>query len=210
MAEHKTMNTIIHAALRRDLARFDAALADFPGTQERADQLWTAWENYSHQLHVHHEGEETIFFPALQEVGADAALVGDLDGEHQRMAAALDAATTAMEALRLNPSADNASAARESVVAFGAIMNDHLAHEERDLEPFAAANLKGTPQAKAAQRAVRKSMKGQAGTFFAWLTDGAGPDERKALTKEIPAPALFVIKGVGGRDYRRRIAPVWS
>ncbi len=210
MAEHQTMNTIIHAAFRRDLARFDAALAAFPGTQDRADQLWTAWENYALQLHHHHEGEETIFFPAMQELGADVALVGDLDGEHQRMAAALDAATTAMQALRQSPSADNASAARESVIAFGTIMHDHLAHEERDLEPFAAANLKGSPQGKAAQAAVRTSMKGQTGTFFAWLSDGAGPDERAALTKEIPAPVLFVIKTIGGRDYRRRIAPVWS
>ncbi len=209
MTQHRTMNTVIHAALRRDLARFDAALADFPGTQERADQLWTAWENYAHQLHVHHEGEETIFFPALQEVGADASLVGELDGEHQQMAAALDAATTAMQALHQSPSADNASAAGESMAAFGTIMNSHLDHEERDLEPL-AANLKGTPQGKAAQSAVRKSMKGQAGTFFAWLTDGAGPEERAALAKEIPAPVLFVIKAVGGRDYRRRIAPVWT
>lgn len=209
MTEHKTMNTIIHAAFRRDLARFDAALADFPGTQERADQLWTAWENYAHQLHQHHEDEETIFFPAMQEVGADLTLVGELDGEHQQMAAALEAATTTMQALREAPSADNASAARESMAAFGSILDHHLAHEERDLEPFAAAHHKGTPQYKAAQAAVRKSMKGQAGTFFAWLTDGAGPAERSALGKEIPPPVLFVIRQVGGRDYRRRVAPVW-
>lgn len=210
MTEHKTMNTIIHAALRRDLARFDAALADFPGTRDRADQLWAAWENYEHQLHKHHEGEETIFFPALQEVGADVVLVNDLDGEHQRMTGALEAATTAMKALHHSPSADNASAARESITAFGTIMNDHLDHEERELEPFAAANLKGTPQGKAAQAAVRRSMKGQAGTFFAWLSDGAGPAERTALSQEIPAPVLFAIRTFGGRDYRRRIAPVWT
>jgi hypothetical protein len=210
MAVHQSMNTIIHAAFRRDLERFDAALAAFPGTQERADQLWTAWENYAHQLHQHHDDEETIFWPAMQEVGADASLVVELDGEHERMAAALEAATAAMGALHESPTADNASAARESVAAFGAILTDHLAHEERDLEPFAVANLKGTPQFKAAQAAVRRSMKGQAGTFFAWLSDGAGPDERSALGKEIPPPVLFVIRRFGGRDYRRRIAPVWS
>src|SRR5688572_24472051 len=136
------MNTIIHAAFRRDLARFDGALGAFPGSQARADQLWAAWDNYAHQLHQHHEDEETIFFPALQEVGAEESLVGDLDGEHKRMAAALEAATTAMQALRQSPSADNTSAAREAVTAFGAILNEHLAHEERDLEPFAVANFK--------------------------------------------------------------------
>ena len=210
MTEHQTMNTIIHAAFRRDLTRFDDALAAFPGSQARADQLWAAWDNYAHQLHQHHEDEETIFFPAMQEVGADVALVGDLDGEHKQMAAALTAATTAMRALQQGPSADNASAARESVAAFGTILHDHLAHEERDLEPFAVANLKGTPQWKATQSAVRKAHKGNTGTFIAWLSDGAGPDERTALAKEVPTPVLFVIKTFGGRDYRRRIASVWS
>ena len=210
MTEHRSMNTIIHAAFRRDLARFDDALATFPNTQERADQLWTAWENYSHQLHQHHHDEETIFFPAMRQLGADESLVGDLGGEHQRMAAALDAATATMQALHRAPTADNASAAREAMAAFGAILDEHLAHEERDLEPWAVANLKGTPQFKAAQAAVRKSMKGQAGTFFSWLYDGAGPDERAALSQQVPAPVLFVIKKIGGRDYRRRVAPVWS
>lgn len=46
--EHRTMNTIVHAAFRRDLARFDAALAAFPdGDQRRADELGRAWDLYA-------------------------------------------------------------------------------------------------------------------------------------------------------------------
>jgi hypothetical protein len=210
MTEHKTMNTIIHTALRRDLARFDAALADFSGTQARADQLWTAWENYRFQLQQHHHDEETIFFPALREVGADETLVGEMDDEHHQMLTGLEAATAAMQALRQSPTADNAHSARESVASFGAILTQHLDHEERDLEPFAAAKLKGSPQGKAAAAAVRKAQKGNLGTFIAWLLDGADPGTRAALSREIPAPVVFVIDRIGGRDYRRRIAPVWS
>jgi hypothetical protein len=210
VTEHQTMNTIIHAALRRDLARFDAALEAFPGSQARADQLWTAWENYAHQLAQHHDDEETIFWPALRELGADGSLVGDLDGEHQRMLSGLEAATEAMKAIHADPTADNASTAREAVGAFGAILTQHLDHEERDLEPFAAATLKGSPQGKAAGKAVRQAQKGQTGTFFAWLLDGADDDARAALSREVPAPIVFLISRLGGRDYRRRIAPVWS
>ena len=68
----------------------------------------------------------------------------------------------------------------------------------------------GSPQCKTTQAAVRKATRAQTGTFFAWLSDGAGPDERAALAKEMPAPVMFVISQVGGRDYRRRIASVWS
>lgn len=198
MAVHQTMNTIIHAALRRDLARFDAALADFPGSQERADQLWAAWENYAHQLHQHHRDEETIFWPALRELGADESLVGDLDGEHQRMLDGLEAASEAMRALHQGPTADNARTARDALTSFGAILIEHLDHEERDLEPFAAAALRGSPQGKAAGAAVRKSKRGQTGTFVAWLLDGADADTRAGLSGEIPAPVVFMINRLGG------------
>ena len=209
MTEHQTTNTIIHAAFRRDLARFDAALEAFPDSQERADQLWTAWGNYSHQLHQHHEDEETIFFPALQEVGAEESLVGDLDGEHKRMAAALDSATTAMQALQQSPSADNASAAREAVAAFGTILNDHLAHEERDLEPF-GADHQDTRQHKAAVAKARKSHTEGAGTFFAWLADTDDPAIAAALRREVPRPVLFLLTTLGGRSYKRCSAAAWS
>ena len=39
-----TMNDIVHAAVRRDLARMEAALRAFPdGDGERARQLQRAW-----------------------------------------------------------------------------------------------------------------------------------------------------------------------
>ena len=51
MTEHKTLNTVIHAAFRRDLGRFGAALGSFPdGFQARADQLKAAWDQFSYQL----------------------------------------------------------------------------------------------------------------------------------------------------------------
>src|SRR4029078_9357924 len=94
------MNTIIHAAFRRDLARFDAALGEIPdGSQERAAQMVTAWHTLAPQLHHHHENEETIFWPAFRELGADEALTSDLGGEHARMLAALDHADAVVRAL---------------------------------------------------------------------------------------------------------------
>src|SRR5690242_5501735 len=100
MPTHMSMNTVIHAAVRRDLARFREALVDFPvGSTARARQLQTAWANFSSQLHHHHEGEEEIFWPALRALGADEALVSDLGGEHQRMIAALQRTDAAVGAL---------------------------------------------------------------------------------------------------------------
>jgi hemerythrin-like domain-containing protein len=210
MTEHMTMNTVIHAAFRRDLQRFDQAFAAFPdNSQERADQLVRAWDNFSHQLHHHHQDEETIFWPAFQQLGADDALTSDLGGEHARMLDALDHADTVVRRLSRDPSATQAASARAAVGELSEILLEHLAHEEAELEPWAAERT-ATPQFKAARVAVRKAHKGEAGTFVAWLMDGAGPDEVAAMKREMPGPVVSVLNLVPGRSYRRAIAPVWA
>lgn len=210
MTEHSSMNTIIHAAFRRDLARFGDALAGFPpGSRARSAQLAIAWDNFASQLHHHHMDEETIFFPAFRDLGVDEGLIRSLDTEHAAMAAALEQATATMQALHADPSADNAAAARSAIDQLATVMGTHLDHEERDLEPFAARHS-ATPQFNAAQSKVRKAHKGGTGTFMAWLMDGADPDTIAALRKQIPPPVLFVLSRIAGRHYRRQIAPSWT
>lgn len=210
MTEHRTLNTVIHAAVRRDLRRFDEALAQFPDrARARADQLTTAWDHLSYQLHRHHEDEETFFWPAFEQLGVDASLVEELQGEHDQMVAALARADASMKTFGLDPTSGNTAAARRAVVELGRVLDDHLAHEERTMEPFSATH-KDTKEHKAAEAAARKAHTEGSGTFFAWLNDQCDLDAARALRREVPAPVLFLILRVGGRDYNRRIASAWA
>jgi hypothetical protein len=49
----------------------------------------------------------------------------------------------------------------------------------------------------------------RAGTFFAWVSDGATPDELAIIKRDIPGPVRTIIGGVFGRKYRREVASVW-
>ncbi len=208
--EHQTMNTIIHAAFRRDLARLDRALATFtPGSRVRADQITDTWDNFSFQLRHHHEDEEMIFWPALRQLGAPDDLAGELEEEHEKMLAAVEHAEGSMAAFHVDPTVDRTRAAHNALTALSDVLLAHLAHEERDMEPISAANHK-SPQIKHAQRVVQKAHKGNTGTLFAWLSDDADADVKAGLRREIPAPVLFLIRTIGGRDYNRRIASIWS
>jgi len=210
MTEHKTMNTIIHAAFRRDIARISDALAAFPaGSRQRADQLGAAWGNLAMQLHHHHEDEEAIFWPVLRQGGKNDAVIGELEGEHQAMLAALDTADGAMKNFVADPSSEAQASAQSSVGALRSVLDSHLAHEERDLEPVGAAMV-GTKELKTAIAATRKKRSSVAGTFFSWLQDGAGPDEITALRHEVPPPVLFMLTKLKGGDYRKRVAAVWK
>jgi hypothetical protein len=208
--EHRTMNTVIHAALRRDLGRLEGALdgitpADAPA---RAPQLTAAWNNVAHQLHVHHQDEETLFWPAFRELGVDQTLIEELEAEHETMVAALVSAEAAMERFGANPTVSTTGAAQGAIAELHRVLDAHLEHEERDLEPFGAEH-KESRQHKAAVARARKSHTEGVGTFFAWLGDTDDPQIASALRREVPAPVLFLLTKLGGRTYRRRVAPAW-
>lgn len=210
VAEHLTMNTVIHAAVRRDIARFIDALEAFPvGSRPRAEQLDHAWRFLDAQLEHHHRGEEEIFWPALRKLGADEALVGDLNGEHDRMAQAMTLTRDAMAELAAEPSQTHVDKARAAFSTLTDSIETHFAHEERDLEPV-MVELADTPEIKQASVEIRKTQSlPSAAVYLAWLLDGASPDERAYLNSALPRPVVAILPRVLGRSYSR-VAATWN
>jgi hemerythrin-like domain-containing protein len=210
MAEPLSMNRVIHAAVRRDLTRLDAALgAVSDGDTRRALQLQRAYAALHEQLSHHHRQEDAIVFPALERLGIDAALVAEMDSEHHAMADALDETATAMRRYATSGSAADAAAARESVRSTTHVVERHLAHEEAELEPLMEP-YKEDPVYKQAEKDLRKGPVTQAGVFFAWLTDGMEPHVQSSLRSYVPPPVVLVLSKVFGRRYHREVAPAWK
>ena len=204
-----SMNKAIHGAVRRDLDRFVAALGAFrPGDRERAAQLSTAWANFDDQLQHHHEGEHRIAWPALAAVGVDRELLATMDTEHDAMAAALARARMTLDALSRTAGAAESAAALAAVEDLRAVTVHHLDHEESELEGVYQAN-RDSPEIKAMGKAFGRISPARGGRFFAWVLDGASPEERGAVTRDVPGPVITIIGGVFGRGYRKKIAPVW-
>jgi Hemerythrin HHE cation binding domain len=209
MAE-MSMNMAIHGAFRRDLARFIAALSSFPpGDVRRGTQIAAAWSNFDDQLSHHHTGEHEIAWPALTAVGASPSLLDTMDVEHDAMAAAIVDVRAAVPALMRSASADDVSTARAAFERLQAVTIAHLDHEEAELEPVYLAN-RDTPELKAMGRAFGKVSPARGGRFFAWVTDGASPEELAAVKRDVPGPVFAVIGGIFGRGYRKEIAPLWK
>ena len=205
-----SMNRVIHAAFRRDLGRFEDALATIAdGDSRRAEQLSVAWANFYGQLTYHHTSEHKIAWPALRQIGVTDEQITQFDAEHERMAAALKVADDAMRTLKRTPTGDNARAAREAVANLRAVALEHLEHEEADVESLYLTK-KDSPEMKAMGRQFSRDLRlPAAGTFFAWLRDGASGDELAALRETVPGPVITIIGRVFGGTYRRTVAPVW-
>ena len=206
------MNDIIHAAVRRDLARMTAALQAFPdGDQARARALQRAWQTLWNQLHHHHMGEDAYVFPYLRQLGPDVldpALLDAMDAEHEAMAASIQAAGASIDALAAEPTAARAEAAHAAVVTATEVTDRHLVHEETDAVPAITARMH-TPEWKAIEKQLRKSPLSMSGEMFAWLEDGTEPHVQQALAATVPAPVRFVLSRVAGRSYHREVAPTW-
>jgi hemerythrin-like domain-containing protein len=209
MAE-MSMNKAIHGAFRRDLTRFMSALSSFPpGDVKRGNQLAAAWSNFDDQLTEHHKGEHEIAWPALTAVGASPTLLASLDAEHDSMAAAIVDVRAAVPALERAASTDDVSTARAAFERLEAVTVAHLEHEEAELEPL-YLEKKDTPEIKAMGRAFGKVSPARGGRFFAWVTNGASPEEMAAIKRDVPGPVLTIIGGIFGRGYRKDIATVWT
>ncbi len=206
-----SMNKVIHGAVRRDLGRFRVALDTYrDGDRQRAEALYRAWANFDAQLTEHHEGEHEIAWPAMTAIGITEQTISSFDAEHEQMAADLAATGEAMAALRRTATRADADAAAAAMLTLQTTTVSHLDHEEQETEP-AFAQHEGDPAlTEMGRKFSRRTGPAKAGVFFAWVQDGATPEERAALASSVPRPVLAVLGGLFGRRYRTEVAPVWS
>ncbi|MCA0145107.1 hemerythrin domain-containing protein [Blastococcus sp. LR1] len=210
MAGPMTMNRVIHAAVRRDLQRLSTALDDWQdGDRGRGTELARAFANLHAELHHHHVSEDTHIWPMLASVGVDAELLATMESEHEAMAETLAQTSTALDSLAATGSTADALGAKASVGRTQEIVEQHLRHEEDELEPQLAPHH-DSAQWKAVEKKLRSRPLGETGRFFAWLTDGMGDPERQFLRSTIPPPVVTVLTRTFGRRYTREIAPCWE
>lgn len=205
-----TMNRLIHIAVRRDLARIEGGLRGLrEGDRARADLIQRTWDNLRAQLTRHHEGEDTYIWPWLLSLGVDPDLLAAMESEHEALAAALRESGSAISTACASASHERASEAADVVARARGVVDQHLAHEESELEPLLAPHV-DSPGWKDVEKKLRGSSPVRAGHFFAWVQDGATADERAYLRSVVPGPVLLVLGRVLGRGYSSKIASGWS
>src|SRR3954471_4625392 len=116
MTEILSMNGAIHAAVRRDLDRLEAALRVLSdGDRERVAELLRAWEFLDAELVHHHEQEDELVWPVLEQLGVDHLLLAEMESEHGAMREALEQTGEQMTRLGRTAKAAEALAAADSV-----------------------------------------------------------------------------------------------
>lgn len=153
------------------------------------------------ELTHHHESEDALIWPFLQRRGVDPGILAEMEAEHATMKDSLGSASSAIDGVVASPTTHAAAAC-------SVVVERHLQHEERDVEPI-LAGLEDDAEWKATARKLRPDSIVDAANSLAWMQDGAGERERSSLRASIPGPVVTLLTLLLGRRYRREVAPVW-
>jgi hemerythrin-like domain-containing protein len=183
---------------RRDLGRFARALQQLRGEDSsKAAALRDEWKNYHTTLHGHHHSEDTGVFPSIaaQHESARETIEG-LSADHRRIDPLLERGDAAFAEL------PNSAAAIVVVGELQALLEPHLATEEREVLPF-LRELKTFPPPPN-DEALAMYAEG-----FAWAMQGIAPDVLEKVYAMLPG-ALRARIPAARAAFEARSEHVWG
>jgi hemerythrin-like domain-containing protein len=164
-----------HHGFRRDLSRFQRALEKVArGDGSRIEALRDEWKNLCMTLHAHHHAEETGIFPdIITKQPSLGAVIDQLSADHLRIDPLLDRGEAAFAKL---PDTKQALAIVDELLA---LLDPHLATEEREIIPF----LRGAKSFPAPPNEEMLSMYAQG---FAWAMQGIAREVLEQVERMLP------------------------
>lgn len=133
----------IHDTLRKEFASLPLRVKGTPvGETERAGIVGGHVILMLDILQVHHEGEDAVLWPLLEERAPDDIdEVERLKGQHVAMEETMVRARAQASAWMADPSIDNRSGLHTTLIALERELLDHLSHEETEILPVVAVTL---------------------------------------------------------------------
>src|SRR5579875_487069 len=202
-----TIMLAAHEALRRDLTGLaraaDRAVQRGPA---RSAAVARGWAVFQRQLHIHHTAEDELVWPALRErlAASDAArsVLDAMEAEHEQIDPLLAAVSQAMAAGSSGGDQDRGRLA-DTVDVLTMALHGHLAHEEKDALPLIGAALTAAEWRAVGRRIGVRNLR-RAPEMFAWMLDGAAPEQAAAAAGQLPPPARLLCRAVWQPRFTRR------
>ncbi|WP_299053856.1 hemerythrin domain-containing protein [uncultured Nocardioides sp.] len=199
---------LMHHGFRRDLDRLvRAAAVTPPGDRRTWKALARWWRDVAALLGEHHTKEDELLWPVLLERADDAgrAVLAAMEAEHHRIDPALDAVAAALGDLT---SGTDVVAARDRAVAafrdLAALLDEHLAHEERDAVALIQAHLSAAEWKKLEEDGLaHKPAPPLLFFLLPWVADGLPEEDLAPFLAAAGTPVAVMMRLVRPAYARR-------
>ncbi len=201
---------VVHRVFRRESDLMPTLIRAVPdGDTARAGVLAQAFSDYRLGLHLHHTGEDELVWPLLlARVDLEADMVLRMEAQHEVVAGTLAEASQRMPAWQSAPSAATAAPLVSALAEHRAALLEHLHDEEEYILPLIEEHLTVAEWARLGQRFAEEVPKDKMLFFLGMILEDADPTECQAMMANLPAPARFVWKAFGQRQFRRRVSKI--
>jgi len=200
----------VHDTFRRALGDAPAQIAAVTdGDNERARQLADYMGEVLWLLHVHHEAEDQLLYPLLEQRAPEHnALFSRMEAQHASVSTSLGAASQAVEQFGKSGSCPDGQAAADACRALLAATAEHLTEEEESVLPIAAGVI-SLPEWAALPAHGMQQYKGNR----MWLPFGLAIEEmpnemRDNLLAHLPPPVLAMWTGGGSAAFAKEMASI--
>jgi hemerythrin-like domain-containing protein len=207
---YERMNRMVHAGLRRDVARMEL-VAQQPLAPERRAALARRIGWLVDFLHHHHTSEDEAIWPvAMRKQPQLSGLIEAMEAEHGAMAAAAHRLRDAAEAHARDGSESSRHALVDAVEALRNTCLPHLEHEETIAVPQLVQALDDRDWAQVDKRFRRGVGVKDLGWIAMWLLDDLDPADVQFLRRQLPGAVLTLLTWRWGRSYDLEASLAWG
>ena len=208
-----TMMSVVHDALRRDLARTVTALGESPppdAVRRVAIGGHVVW--MMDFLHHHHEGEDRGLWPLVRRRNPDAdELLSRMEADHHLLMPLIPKVSQAGRRYAEDGSEPARAGLLAALAEFMPLLLDHLRREEDDAMPVVSKSIS---RAEWEQQDQENNIRGKSPVQLAqeghWMLDGLDPARVQVLVHLVAAPVRFVLLHGFARRYRKAAERRWG